>query len=148
MSTVDESLVGRTLMGIDGQKIGRISGIYVNSITGEPEWVAISLGGLFATKWVFAPVTRVAREADHALVDYDKRFVTHGLSTHTEGVLSPEENRELHRYYGIYHEGQVAGSHDREWCSGVPSVVAESSLLSAFRRFLDEADPNDPEWWR
>jgi len=146
MSTIDEGLVGRTLMGFDGQKIGRISGIYLNSITGEPEWVAISLGGLFATKWVFAPVTRATREGDHARVGYDRKFVKHAPSTHTEDVLSPAENQELYRYYGVDHEGQVAGSHDREWRPGVPSVVAESDVVSAFRRFLDEADPSDFEW--
>lgn len=143
MSMIGESLVGRILRGIDGQKIGRVSGIYVNSITGEPEWVAVSLGGLLATKWVFAPIARVTREGDHALVDHDKRFVKHGLRTHAEGVLSPEENEELYRYYGIYHEGRVAGSHDREWSSALPSVVEESALVTAFRRFLEEADPDD-----
>jgi hypothetical protein len=143
MSTIDESLVGRILRGIDGQKIGRVSGIYINSITGEPEWVAISLGGLLATKWVFAPITRVTLEGDHALVDHDKKFVKHALRTHTEDVLSPAENQRLYRYYGIYHEGQVAGSHEWEWRSGVPSVVADSDLVAAFRRFLDEADADD-----
>ena len=143
MSTIDGGLVGRILMGVDGQRIGRLSRVYVNSITAEPEWFAISLRGFFATKWVFAPITRVTQQGDHALVVHDKEFVKHGLITHTEGVLSPEENHDLYHYYGIYHEGQVAGSHDWEWRSGVPSVVGESMVIAAFRRFLDEVDPDD-----
>jgi sporulation protein YlmC with PRC-barrel domain len=113
--TVDEnlkSLVGRTLVGIDGHKIGRIDAIYVNSRTGEPEWAAISLGGLLATKLTFVPVARVTQEGDHALVDFDKKFVKNALSTHTEGVLDPAENEALHRYYGIAAPAEFAGSHD------------------------------------
>lgn len=106
------SLVGQTLVGVDGQKIGRIDAIYVKSSTGDPEWAAISLGGLLATKWTFAPVARVAREGDHAVVDFDKKFVKHAPSTHTEGVLSPAENQALYHYYGMTLPAEAAGSHD------------------------------------
>jgi uncharacterized protein YrrD len=112
MGTIDQGLVGRTLVGLDGQKIGRIDGIYVNSATGEAEWVAINLGGLLATKHGFAPVTKVSSEGDHAVVHYDKHHVKHAPTTKSEGVLSPAENQALYRYYGIDHPGEPSGSHD------------------------------------
>src|SRR5579884_2353510 len=59
MSTIGGGLLGRTLMAVNGEKIGRIDALHVNSATGEPEWVAINLGGLIATKHGFAPVTEV-----------------------------------------------------------------------------------------
>jgi hypothetical protein len=99
-------------MGIDGQKIGRIDAIYVNSASGEAEWVAINLGGLLATKHGFAPVTKVTGEGDHALVDYDKGHVKNAPTTKSEAVLSPAENEALYRYYGIDHPGRVSGSHE------------------------------------
>ena len=102
MSPNDQGLVGRTLMGIDGQKIGRIKSIYVNSSTGEPEWVAISLGGLLAEKLGFAPVAKVTTEGQNAIVEFDKQHVKHAPQTRSEsGVLSPTENDALYRYYGI-----------------------------------------------
>jgi hypothetical protein len=101
MSTIDQGLVGRTLMGIDGHKIGRIDAIYVNSSTGEPEWVAIDLGGLLATKHGFAPVAMVSSEGQNALVEYETKFVKHAPTTKSEGVLSPAENEALYGYYGI-----------------------------------------------
>ena len=111
MSSIDEGLVGRTLVGIDGQKIGRIDAIYVNSATGEPEWVAISLGGLMAAKHGFAPVTQVSAEGDKAVVAFEKKHVKHAPTTKSEGVLSPDENDALYSYYGMAHDPQVhAGS--------------------------------------
>ena len=113
MSAIDHGLVGRTLMGFDGHKIGRIKGIYVNSSTGEPEWVAIDLGGFLADKLGFAPVTRVTSEGDVAVVDFDKKHLKNAPTTRSEGVLSPSENEALYRYYGIDHGSQeLAGSHD------------------------------------
>jgi len=113
MSPVDRGLVGRTLIGIDGQKIGRIDAIYVNSATGEPEWVAIHLGGLMAAKHGFAPVTQVTAEGDRAVVAFEKNHVKHAPTTKSEGVLSPEENDALYSYYGISHEAEMrAGSRD------------------------------------
>jgi hypothetical protein len=111
MSPIDQGLVGRTLFGIDGEKIGRIDAIYVNRATGEPEWVAINLGGLVATKHGFAPVTKVTVEGDKAVVAFEKKYVKGALTTKTEGVLSPEENAELYRYYGI-DQKEPSGSHD------------------------------------
>ena len=113
MSPNDQGLVGRTLMGIDGQKIGRIDAIYVNSATGDPEWVAINLGGLMAAKHGFAPVTKVTPEGDKAVVAFEKKHVKHAPTTKSEGVLSPEENDALYTYYGIQHDPTVhAGSRD------------------------------------
>jgi len=112
MSTIGGGLLGRTLMAVNGEKIGRIDAIYVNSATGEPEWVAINLGGLIATKHGFAPVTEVTGQGDHAVVAYDRNHVRHGLNTKSEGVLSPAENQALYRHYGLDSPTDLSGSHD------------------------------------
>jgi hypothetical protein len=113
MSAIGQGLVGKTLMGIDGQKIGRIDAIYVNSSTGDPEWVAIKLGGLIADKLGFAPVAKVSTEGDNAVVEFDKKHVKHAPTTRSEGVLSPAENDALYAYYGIERpQPAPAGSHD------------------------------------
>jgi PRC-barrel domain protein len=119
MSPVGQDLVGRTLVGIDGGKIGRIDAIYVNSSTGEPEWVAINLGGLLASKHGFAPVANVTAEGDKAVVAFEKNHVKHAPTTKSEGVLSPQENDALYRYYSIEHDSQVqAGSRDSSLWAG------------------------------
>src|SRR5438876_675137 len=113
MGSIDQGIVGRTLMGLDGAKIGRITAIYVNNSTGEPEWVAIALGGFLADKLGFAPVGRVTTEGDQALVDFDKKHLKQALTTRSGGMLSPPENEALYHYYGIDHgRGELSGSHD------------------------------------
>jgi hypothetical protein len=113
MGTIDTSLVGRTLMSIDGHKIGQIKSIYVNSSTGVPEWVAIDLGGLLADKLGFAPVAKVTNEGENAVVELEKKFVKHAPQTRSEGVLSPSENDALCRYYGLERgTREPAGSRD------------------------------------
>src|SRR5258708_4090016 len=113
MGAIDASLVGRTLSGIDGEKIGRIDAIYVNDTTGEPEWVAVNTGGLLRAKLVFAPVAEVTREGQGAVVTFDKKHVKHAPKAHREGALSPSENDQLYRYYGIDRgQTQASGSQD------------------------------------
>jgi hypothetical protein len=111
MGAIEESLVGRTLLGVDGQKIGRINAIYVNSTTGEPEWVAVSTGGLFGAKVTFAPVAGVTPEGEDAVVTFDKKHVKQAPKAQTEGALSPAENDQLFRYYGI-DRTEASGSQD------------------------------------
>ncbi len=48
---------GRTMIGSDGEKIGKISEIYEDPQTGKPEWATVS-SGLFGTKSNFVPVGR------------------------------------------------------------------------------------------
>jgi len=109
MSTIEQGLVGRTLVGVDGNKIGRIEAIYVNDATEEPEWVAIHLGGLLGSKLGFAPVREVSPEGDHAVINLDKKLVSHAPTTRSEGALSPDENDALYRYYHL-DQSRPAGS--------------------------------------
>jgi hypothetical protein len=115
MDTIVYSLVGRTLWGIDDHRSGRIDAIYVNSGTGEPEWVAVRTGGAFGTKVVFAPVTKVARQGQHAVVAFEKTYVKNAPRAHIRGALSPAEKDELCRYYGIDRgQTEVSGSVDAD----------------------------------
>ena len=113
MGAIADSLVGRILLGIDDEKIGRIIAIYVNATTGEAEWVAVGTGGLVGATLVFAPVAEVTREGENALVTFDKKHVKHAPKAHSEGALSPAENDQLYRYYGIDRgQTEASGSQD------------------------------------
>ena len=89
MSAIANGLLGRTLFGIDGQKIGRITAIYVNAATGTSKWVAVRTHGLIGAKVVFAPVALVVREGEQAVVTFDKQHVRHAPRARSEGSLSP-----------------------------------------------------------
>jgi uncharacterized protein YrrD len=119
MRTEDaKGLVGRSLLGTDGEKIGRINAIYVDAGTGEPEWVAVSTGGLFG-KVTFAPVSQVTREGEDAVVAYEKKHVKNAPKAQTEGAMSPVEEERLCGYYGIDRgQREPSGSQDAALWSG------------------------------
>lgn len=108
-----KSLVGRTLQGTDGEKIGRINAIYVGASTGEPEWVAVNMGGILGAKVAFAPVTQVTLEGEGAVVTCDKKHVKNAPRAQTEGAISPVEAEKLCGHYGI-DRGQREPSGSRE----------------------------------
>lgn len=108
-----QALVDRDLVGIDGEKIGRISAIYLDTLTGEPDWLAVNIGGLLGRKRTFAPVTQVTLEGEGALVTWNKQHVKKAPKPQTEGVMSPTEKEKLRGYYGLGgDQEEMSGSKD------------------------------------
>ena len=54
---------GRTMIGSDGEKIGKISEIYEDPQTGKPEWATVS-SGLFGTKSNFVPLAGASPDGE------------------------------------------------------------------------------------
>ena len=52
---IAQELTGRTVVGINGDKIGKVGQVYLNNQSGQPEWVTVSTG-LFGTKEGFVPL--------------------------------------------------------------------------------------------
>src|SRR2546428_13853468 len=100
MSSIDQGLVGKTLMGGDGHKIGRIDAIYVNSSTGDPEWVAIKLGGLIADKLGYPPRPKLSTTGETAGTEFEKKRAKQAPPTRPEGGLSPAPTAAPYPYYG------------------------------------------------
>ena len=61
---------GRTMVGSDGEKIGKISEIYEDPETGKPEWATVS-SGLFGTKSNFVPLAGSASDGEDVRASVD-----------------------------------------------------------------------------
>ncbi len=108
-----KQLLGRMLVGIDGRHIGPIHALYLNDTTGEPEWVSVRTRGLLGGKVIFAPIGEVTCEGDQAVVTFEAKYVQHAPTAQVEGILTPAENDQLSRYYGVHHDqAKPSGSHD------------------------------------
>ncbi len=56
MSTQDiKGWVGRTAVGPQGEKIGKVTDIYLDEQTNQPEWLAVTTG-LLGSRVSFAPL--------------------------------------------------------------------------------------------
>ncbi|WP_305790231.1 PRC and DUF2382 domain-containing protein [Symbioplanes lichenis] len=93
----------------DGDKIGSVGQVYLDTDTGAPEWVAVRTG-LFGTKETFVPLQRASVSEDRITVPYDKATVKDAPRIDPDGELSYTEENELYSYYGVQSGGAESGS--------------------------------------
>jgi uncharacterized protein (TIGR02271 family) len=88
-----------------GDKIGKVSAIFVDDQTGQPEWLAISTG-MFAKRSSFVPLEGATAEGDQLVISYDKAKVKDApqVDDDGDGHLTPDEEEVLYRYYGRGYE--------------------------------------------
>ena len=96
---------GRTVVDRDGEKIGKLDEIYLDSRTNEPEWAAVNTG-LFGTKSSFVPLKGAEPAGEDVRVAYEKDQVKEAPSIDPDGTLSSDEEAQLYRHYGVdYDDG-------------------------------------------
>ena len=100
---------GGTVVGSDGDKIGKVSQVFLDDQTGNPEWVTVTTG-LFGTAESFIPLTQGSVRGDEIHVPYDKATVKGAPRVDdSNGKLSEAEEGELYRYYGLDYTTGTAG---------------------------------------
>ena len=96
-------IIGSTAVGNDG-KLGKIGEVFLDDETGRPEWATVATG-LFGTKETFVPLAQADFAGDEVRFPYAKAKVKDAPHIDTDGHLSPEEEAELYRYYGLSDSG-------------------------------------------
>jgi uncharacterized protein (TIGR02271 family) len=92
---------GGTVVDNDGDKIGKVSQVFLDDQTGNPEWVTVTTG-LFGTAESFIPLNQASVQGDTIRVPYDKATVKGAPRVDdANGHLSESEEAELYRYYGL-----------------------------------------------
>ncbi|RBY92165.1 photosystem reaction center subunit H [Blastococcus sp. TBT05-19] len=93
-------VIGQDVYDEAGEKIGSASEVYLDDETGQPEWVTVRTG-LFGTKESFVPIRNADLTNDGVRVPVTKARVKDAPKIDTDGHLSPQEEQELYRYYGL-----------------------------------------------
>jgi uncharacterized protein (TIGR02271 family) len=93
--------IGNTVVDQSGNKVGKVSQVYLDEQTGQPEWLAINTG-LFKSNSSFVPLSGARRDGDQLVVAYDKDMIKGApqVEDDGDGYLSPAEEQELYSYYG------------------------------------------------
>jgi len=52
-----EQVIGQSVHGRDGDKLGKVGQVYLDDETGKPEWATVQTG-LFGTKESFVPLAQ------------------------------------------------------------------------------------------
>jgi uncharacterized protein (TIGR02271 family) len=93
-------VIGQDVYDESGDKIGSAGEVYLDDETGQPEWVTVRTG-LFGTKESFVPLRDANLTDDGVRVPVTKSQVKDAPKVDTDGHLSPQEEEELYRYYGL-----------------------------------------------
>jgi uncharacterized protein (TIGR02271 family) len=95
-----DRVIGQDVYDESGNKIGSASEVYLDDETGRPEWVTVRTG-LFGTKESFVPLANADLTDGGVRVPVSKDRVKDAPKIDTDGHLSPAEEEELYRYYGM-----------------------------------------------
>ena len=103
-----DRVIGADVYDAEGTKIGTASEVFLDDQSGTPEWVTVKTG-MFGTKETFVPIREADLTGDGLRVPVSKAQVKDAPKIDTEGHLSPDEEQELYRYYGMGGSGQTTG---------------------------------------
>ena len=126
---------GANLVDRNGDKIGTIDEIYLDSQSNEPEWALVNTG-LFGTKSTFVPIRDVSREGDDLQVPVEKAQVKDAPSIDPDGQLSQQEESELYRHYGLDYSsgGDADGRGDGDGDDGAMTRSEEELRVGTTQR--------------
>jgi uncharacterized protein (TIGR02271 family) len=93
---------GGTVVGEGGTKIGNIGQVFLDDETGTPEWVTVKTG-MFGGAESFVLLAQGNVSGNEIQVPYGKDKVKDAprVDADGDGHLSPDEESDLYRYYGL-----------------------------------------------
>ena len=91
---------GQELLDNDGDKIGTIEEIYLDTDTDRPEWALVKTG-LFGGKGTFVPLQQATPTPAGVQVPFEKSHVKDAPNVDPDGQLSPSEEQTLYRHYDL-----------------------------------------------
>jgi len=132
-------VMGTTVYSSDGDKIGQVGQVYLDDETGRPEWVTVQTG-LFGTKESFVPLRESEFTGEHLRVPYEKGAIKDAPRVDADqGHLSPDEEAELYRHYGL------GNGHRAEGLSGQDTGRDVSEAAGYEAAGHDTSGPNTDE---
>jgi uncharacterized protein (TIGR02271 family) len=97
---------GRSAVGADGEKLGKIEQIYLDAETRRPEWALIHTG-MFGGKSSFMPLEGATSDGDKVRGAFSKEQVENAPRLDADGELSQQDEAALYAHYGLdYGEGR------------------------------------------
>jgi uncharacterized protein (TIGR02271 family) len=91
---------GRNVVTSDGDKIGTLEEVYLDTDSGQPEWATVRTG-LFGAQHTFVPLVEVEHRRGEIVVPYTKDQVKGAPSVDPDGQLSHEDEDRLYDHYGV-----------------------------------------------
>ncbi len=95
-----QRMPGATMYATDGDKVGKVTDVYIDADTKVAEWALVDTG-FFGTKESFVPLAEARMEGDDLHVPYSKDQVKDAPNAEPDGELSQDEEARLYDHYGL-----------------------------------------------
>src|SRR5215207_10428480 len=118
---------GQELLDNDGDKIGTIEEIYLDTDTDRPEWALVKTG-LFGGKGTFVPLQQANPTGDGIQVPFEKSHVKDAPNIDPDGQLSQSEEQTLYQHYGLSYGESRSGSGLPEGGAGTTGTTGKGSF--------------------
>ena len=115
------SLTGAPVHGSDGAKLGKVEAVYLDNDTEAPEWVAVK-SGLFGSHVSIVPLSQGSWDGNALTVPFDKDAIQAAPHHDPDAALSPQDEDDLYRHYGLTGTQQPAASDGRRDRAGESAV--------------------------
>jgi len=94
-----------------GDKVGDVGQVYLDDAHGTPTWVTVRTG-LFGTAESFVPLEGARVEGENVIVAFDKETIKDAPRVEADGSITPDEEQNLFRHYGLQSPSDRAGVRD------------------------------------
>lgn len=91
---------GRTVLDRDGDKVGKVEAVFLEHGSDDPAWALVHTGR-FGKKLTFVPVAGARPHREDVSVAASKEEIENAPKIEADQELTPEEENELYRHYGL-----------------------------------------------
>ena len=88
----------RAAVDAEGNRIGKISKVYLDEQTGQPQWVLVETG-LFGTRQSFAPIHGSRLDGELVVLAVSKEQVKDAPNIDPDANIGEDEQSTLRQYY-------------------------------------------------
>jgi uncharacterized protein (TIGR02271 family) len=92
--------IGQLAYDVEGHKIGHVEAVYEDDDGSGPEWFAVTTGW-FGSHITFVPVRGALVSEGRLVIRWTKDIIRDAPRVDADGHLTPEQEMELYRYYGM-----------------------------------------------
>ncbi|MEV4276915.1 PRC-barrel domain-containing protein [Actinoplanes xinjiangensis] len=101
---------GENVVDPDGDKIGDLEAIYVDTIGDEPAFATVRVGFIGRHRLVFVPLVGATVSPKAIRVRYDKKLVGNAPSIDLDGELAATDEPAVFAHYGLPYQPGASGA--------------------------------------
>jgi hypothetical protein len=100
---------GHDVMDLEGNKIGPLEAVYVDTSTDQPAFASVRIGMIGYHRLSFVPLDRATVAPSHVRVAYARKQVKDAFQIDTDGELAAADEPGLFEHYGLAYQPGAGG---------------------------------------